>query len=107
MDSQQFVSKPQAVGTRQKYRGDETDGTERNIMHDRRVVRGNTYASLVMPQQDMAEIQKQKRVGTPEAVMGRKHIDIQTDSYLEELTERTVEFEAETQTDFLLDRPPS
>merc|ERR1719265_1302270 len=34
-------------------------------------------------------------------------MDIQTDSYLEELTERTVEFEAETQTDFLLDRPPS
>merc|ERR1719181_1253297 len=122
MDSQQFVSKPQAVGTRQKYRGDETDGGLRNIMHDRRVVRGNTYASLVMPQQDMAEIQKQReaqrrrimranqtkrRVGTPEPVVGRKHIDIQTDSYLEELTERTVEFEAETQTDFLLDRPPS
>merc|ERR1719265_2291989 len=39
--------------------------------------------------------------------MGRKHMDIQTDSYLEELTERTVEFEAETQTYFLLDRPPS
>merc|ERR1719248_116058 len=34
-------------------------------------------------------------------------MDIQTDSYMEELTERTVEFEAETQTDFLLDRPPS
>merc|ERR1719446_412937 len=34
-------------------------------------------------------------------------MDMQTDSYLEELTERTVEFEAETQTDFLLDRPPS
>jgi len=97
--------------------------TGRNIMHDKRVVRGNTYASLVMPQQDnMAEIQKQReaqrrrlmranqtkrRPGTPEAVMGRKHMDIQTDSYLEELTERTVEFEAETQTDFLLDRPPS
>merc|ERR1719161_3246273 len=76
-----------------------------------------------MPQQDnMAEVQKQReaqrrrlmranqtkrRPGTPEAVMGRKHMDIQTDSYLEELTERTVEFEAETQTDFLLDRPPS
>lgn len=39
--------------------------------------------------------------------MGRKHSDVQTDSYLEELTERTVEFEAETQTDFLLDRPQS
>merc|ERR1719174_2126629 len=70
----------------------------------------------------MAEVQKQreaqrrrlmranqtkKRVGTPEPIPGRKHMDIQTDSYLEELTERTVEFEAETQTDFLLDRPPS
>merc|ERR1719282_652809 len=91
-------------------------------MHDRRVVRGNTYASLVTPQQDMAETQKQreaqrrrlmranqtkKRASTPEPVLGRKHMDIQTDSYLEELTERTVEFEAETQTDFLLDRPPS
>lgn len=91
-------------------------------MHDKRVVRGNTYASLVQPEQDMADVQKQrdaqrrrlmranqtkKRAGTPEPVPGRKHMDIQTDSYLEELTERTVEFEAETQTDFLLDRPPS
>merc|ERR1719337_483162 len=119
---QQFASQPQAVQrTGQKYR-DPDEGTLKNIMHDRRVVRGNTYASLVMPQQDMAEIQKQreaqrrrimranqtkKRAGTPEPVVGRKHMDIQTDSYLEELTERTVEFEAETQTDFLLDRPPS
>jgi len=112
------------VRSRPKYREDDTMGsTGKNIMHDKRVVRGNTYASLVMPQQDnMAEVQKQReaqrrrlmranqtkrRPGTPEAVMGRKHMDIQTDSYLEELTERTVEFEAETQTDFLLDRPPS
>lgn len=116
---QQFASAPQAVGSRSKYRDDDAKG---NIMNDRRVVRGNTYASLVAPQQDMAELQKQreaqrrrlmranqtkKRVGTPEPIPGRKHMDIQTDSYLEELTERTVEFEAETQTDFLLDRPPS
>merc|ERR1719262_1572799 len=75
-----------------------------------------------MPQTDAAEVQKRreaqrrrlmranqtkKRPHTPEAVAGRKHMDIQTDSYMEELTERTVEFEAETQTDFLLDRPPS
>jgi hypothetical protein len=121
---QQFSSAPQAVRSRPKYRDDDTmANTGKNIMHDKRVVRGNTYASLVMPQQDnMAEVQKQReaqrrrlmranqtkrRPGTPEAVIGRKHMDIQTDSYLEELTERTVEFEAETQTDFLLDRPPS
>merc|ERR1712039_1125879 len=51
--------------------------------------------------------QTKKRATWAEPVAGRKHMDIQTDSYLEELTERTVEFEAETQTDFLLDRPPS
>lgn len=115
---QQFASAPQPVGTHGKYR----DDTKNNIMHDRRVVRGSTYASMVAPQEDMATVQKQreaqrrrlaranqttKRAGTPEPMPGRKHMDIQTDSYLEELTERTVEFEAETQTDFLLDRPPS
>jgi hypothetical protein len=122
---QSFASAPQAVGSRQKYRDPEdTLGAKNNIMHDRRVVRGNTYASVVEPQKapDAAAITRQreaqkrrlmranqtrKRAGTPEAVPGRKHMDIQTDSYLEELTERTVEFEAETQTDFLLDRPPS
>lgn len=119
---QHFASAPQAVGTRKKYRDPSDVPSANNIMHDRRVVRGNTYASMVQPAPDMAEVQKQreaqrrrlmrankttKRAGTPEPVPGRKHMDIQTDSYLEELTERTVEFEAETQTDFLLDRPPS
>mmetsp|Transcript_113538 Transcript_113538/g.321537 ORF Transcript_113538/g.321537 Transcript_113538/m.321537 type:complete len:773 (-) Transcript_113538:43-2361(-) len=122
---QGFASAPRAVGTKTKYRtpDDDIGGTARNnMMHDKRVVRGNTYASLVTAQEDPAEVQKQreaqrrrlmranqtvKRAGTPEAVPGRKHMDIQTDTYLEELTERTVEFEAETQTDFLLDRPPS
>lgn len=118
---QQFASAPQAVRTREKFR-DEADMGKSNIMNDKRVVRGNTYASLVEPKQDMAEVQKQreaqrrrlmranqtkKKPATPDATFGRKHMDMQTDSYLEELTERTVEFEAETQTDFLLDRPPS
>merc|ERR1740121_3395615 len=93
-----------------------------NMMHDKRVVRGNTHASMVQTQPDPEQVKKQreaqrrrmmranqpkKRAGTPEPVSGRKHMDIQTDSYLEELTERTVEFEAETQTDINLDRPVS
>eukprot|EP00927_Polykrikos_kofoidii_P015994 TRINITY_DN17174_c0_g3_i2.p1 TRINITY_DN17174_c0_g3~~TRINITY_DN17174_c0_g3_i2.p1 ORF type:complete len:466 (+),score=123.12 TRINITY_DN17174_c0_g3_i2:119-1516(+) len=120
---QGFASAPQAVGTRQKYR-DPMDRTN-NMMYDKRIARGNTYASVVEPQHkqpEASEVQRRreaqrrrlgranqtkKRAGTPEPVYGRKHMDIQTDSYLEELTERTVEFEAETQTDFLLDRPPS
>lgn len=114
---QQFSSAPQPAGMG-KYR----DDRPKNMMNDKRVVKGSTYAAIAAPQQDMAEVQKQreaqrrrlmkanqtvKRSGTPEPIPGRKHMDIQTDSYLEELTERTVEFEAETQTDFLLDRPPS
>jgi hypothetical protein len=116
--SYQFSAKPRAAPERGPYRDNQTI----NIMADRRVVRGNTYAALVLPRDDPAEVAKQreaqrrrlmranattKRPGTPEAVFGRKHTDIQTDSYLEELTERVVEFEAETQTDFLLDRPQS
>ncbi|CAJ1461587.1 unnamed protein product [Effrenium voratum] len=120
---QQFSSAPQAVGSRNKYR-DPNDVTAKghgNIMYDRRVVRGNTYAAVVQPEPDAAEVQKQRdaqrrrlkagqtkrRPGTPEAIPGRKHMDIQTDTYLEKLTDRIVEFEAETQTDFILDRPPS
>lgn len=38
---------------------------------------------------------------------GRQHAEIQTDSYLEELTDRPVEVEAETQTAPFMDRPPS
>jgi len=118
--SEQFAAAPQAVPPRLKYR-DEDVGRPVNIMKDRRVMRGNTYASLVAPQDD-AEIQKHREAqthrlrranqrkqapGTPEPIQGRKHMDIQTDTYLEELTERTIAFESETMTDFLLDRPPS
>jgi len=114
---------PTQVGHAQKYRPEDeysaTKGTG-NIMNDKRVVRGNTYAALVVPEEDPNELAKHReaqrrrlnrankphyRPGTPEAVPGRHHMDVQTDTYLEELTERTMEFEAETQTDFLLDRP--
>merc|ERR1719460_3352020 len=93
-----------------------------NMMNDRRVVRGSTYGGQGQVQQDMGEVQKQREAQRRrlmranqtkkyqedlDPIPGRKHMDIQTDSYLEELTDRTVEFEAETQTDFLLDRPPS
>lgn len=44
---------------------------------------------------------------TPEAVDGRRHIDIQTDVYLEELTDTVPESDNHTQTDAFLDRPPT
>ena len=44
---------------------------------------------------------------TPEPTEGRKHIDIQTDAYLEELTDTVPEVDNNTQTDAFLDRPPT
>jgi len=44
---------------------------------------------------------------TPEPIDGRRHIDIQTDTYLEELTDTVPEADNQTQTDAFLDRPPT
>lgn len=125
----QFAAQPKSVGTRKKkYRDyDEPDmlgGT--NIMYDARVVRGSTYAARVVSQaqqEDQNRIErerlrrtkkrtrrspnKMRRPTTPEPVPGRKHIDVQTDDYLEELTDRPPEKDQNTQTDPLMDRPPS
>ena len=40
-------------------------------------------------------------------ITGRKHIDVQTELYLEELSDRVEEADVEIQTDAFLDRPPS
>ena len=50
---------------------------------------------------------QQLKPRTPEPVEGRKHIDVQTELYLEELTDRIEEADVNTQTDAFLDRPPS
>ena len=52
-------------------------------------------------------VKEKLRPKTPEAVDGRKHIDVQTELYLEELSDRVEEHDAEAQTDAFLDRPPS
>lgn len=91
-----------------------------NIMWDRRVVRGNTYAAQIIAAADPGEMTKLKpkrdqnqqddqgyRVPTPEPVPGRAHMDIQTDAYLEEVSDKVEEHNIETQTDEFLDRPAS
>lgn len=129
-----FASQPRAVPQRKKYREEaapvlqnEDDGTPYgNIMYDKRIVRGNTYAQHTLPasaQPDPIEIQRQHearrrviarkrakqqlRPKSPEAVEGRKHIDVQTELYLEELSDRVEEADVDCQTDAFLDRPPS
>lgn len=48
----------------------------------------------------------QQRPATPPPLDGRSHMDIQTDNYLEELTDRNPEMDVDTQTDALLDLHP-
>ncbi|XP_013408170.1 radial spoke head protein 3 homolog B [Lingula anatina] len=125
-----FASQPRAVQQRRKYRETEQQNEGPapygNIMYDRRIVRGNTYAQHTLParaQPDPIEIQRQQearrraiarkrakeqlRPRSPEAVEGRKHIDVQTELYLEELSDRVEEADVDCQTDAFLDRPPS
>ncbi|KAH3775387.1 radial spoke head protein 3 homolog [Dreissena polymorpha] len=127
-----FASQPRAVPQRKKYRDPLGQQEEinppqyGNIMYDRRIVRGNTYAQHTLPahaQPDPIEIQRQQenrrraiarkrakeqlRPRSPEPVDGRKHIDVQTELYLEELSDRVEEADVEIQTDAFLDRPPS
>jgi hypothetical protein len=97
-----------------------------NIMFDNRVVRGNTYSAQVVTQEQSRQQavyernenarqarMQQKRMagmgppGTPPPVAGRSHLVVQTDTFLEELTDRPVEVTTETQTEAFLDRPPS
>mmetsp|Transcript_26974 Transcript_26974/g.58970 ORF Transcript_26974/g.58970 Transcript_26974/m.58970 type:complete len:523 (-) Transcript_26974:552-2120(-) len=111
------AAEPKAVQQRRaKYRDEDGPGSA-NIMFDRRVVRGNTYAARILP----AEVTLDKKPTgslkkkttrtppprTPEPVDGRRHMDIQTDAYLEELTDTVPEVESATQTDAFLDRPPT
>ncbi|KAM7172477.1 radial spoke head protein 3 homolog [Macrochelys suwanniensis] len=128
-----YCSRPRALPARRRYRGapghseqEEEPVRYANLMYDRRVVRGNTYALHALPwtaQPDPLEIQRQREAHrkalarkrakeqhqsrTPEPVEGRKHVDVQTELYLEELGDRIIEVDVECQTDAFLDRPPT
>ncbi|NXG51032.1 RSPH3 protein, partial [Psilopogon haemacephalus] len=127
-----YCSPPRALPARPKYRPppDPAEPEKElvryaNLMYDRRVVRGNTYALRVVPssQPSPLEIQRQRearkralarkrakeqmQLRTPEPVEGREHIYVQTELYLEEISDRIIEADAECQTDAFLDRPPT
>ncbi|XP_053150367.1 radial spoke head protein 3 homolog [Hemicordylus capensis] len=132
-----FCSRPRAVPVRKRFRTTtpETDETEEipnqygNLMYDRRVVRGNTYAVNSMywdtELPDPVQIQKQRaahrkmlarkraketdtldtEILGPQIMERRTRIDVQTELYLEEIADRIMEADMECQTDLFLDRP--
>jgi len=99
-------------------------------MFDKRVARGSTYASMVIPagtspdamimeQKNEENKRKSKRqqqqkplnlpnrnIPTPEPVHGRQHMECQTERYVEELTDKPATKEEGVATEFYLDRPP-
>jgi di/tripeptidase len=101
-------------------------------MHDRRIMRGSTYAAMVIPagtnpdamMGDKSKTIKRtfrktgqttkktknfypnRNIPTPEPVPGRQHMDIQTSPYKEILTDKPQEREQGIATEFYLDRPP-
>ncbi|XP_075270003.1 radial spoke head protein 3 homolog [Opisthocomus hoazin] len=128
-----YCSRPRALPARPKYRAPpdaakppEEPARFANLMHDRRVVRGSMYGPRAAPrstQPDPLEIQRQKEARkralarkrlkeqlqprTPEPVEGREHVHVQTELYLEEISDRVIEVDTECQTDAFLDRPPT
>lgn len=109
-----------------KYRDDSEEKlvTSNHIMTDPRVIRGSTYAAknasggtetiiepakTKMNKNDMSKRKQQRnnRLPSPPPVPGRVHSTMQTDEYLEELMDRPMEVNAETQTQPFMDRPPS
>ncbi|KAJ1440528.1 radial spoke 3 protein [Ochromonadaceae sp. CCMP2298] len=123
----EYSTQPHAAPTKKKnkYRseGEENVGPDgiSNIMYDARVVRGNTYAAKVMTtslKKDLDRTSKKqpkqskmlgyaRRSSTPPPVSGRTHMNMQTEDFLEEITDRPIEQDVETQTTAALDRPAS
>lgn len=113
-----YTSEPRAAPMKGKgkYRNENEQEGSINIAADPRVVRGSTYAAKVStgPPNKTKTLRRgrgatlgTKRSSTPPPVPGRSHMDIQTDEVLEELTDKPIEMDMETQTPALHDRPPS
>ncbi|XP_061398904.1 uncharacterized protein LOC133334606 [Musca vetustissima] len=99
----------------------------KNIMYDRRVVRGSNYGTTnallndydpfdkaaelrrrqALRKKNVSQRNQRNVLGTPPPVTGRRHEDVQTDKYLEELVARPPELSVETQTDLFLEKPPT
>lgn len=127
----EFAQPPSAVPpTRAPYRDPFAQAqidAPSNIMWDRRVVRGNTYSAQVLTPSQQAEMEMEQerqkaatmrgdmassykemsRPRTPSPVDGRRNADVQTDSYLEELSDKVPEADGTTQTEAFMDRPPT
>lgn len=128
-EAYEYSSQPHAapIKRKAKYRNEneeENNNDAQNIMYDSRVSRGNTYAAKTLTPNLKKELDLNnkktnlrkgiklgsnnlRRSNTPPPVDGRSHMNMQTEDYLEEITDRPIEQDVETQTNNALDRPAS
>ncbi|RHY65533.1 hypothetical protein DYB30_002097 [Aphanomyces astaci] len=131
----EYASQPRSVAVkRSKYREPtapyvvtvsqaSNNDKGQNLMYDRRIVRGSTYAKPVVLEdtaatsparpsrlpkkvQEVDSLASSTRPLTPPPMDGRQHMDIQTENYLEELTDKVPEADVETQTEAFMDQLP-
>ncbi|KAF0764043.1 hypothetical protein AaE_003123 [Aphanomyces astaci] len=131
----EYASQPRSVAVkRSKYREPtapyvvtasqaSNNDKAQNLMYDRRIVRGSTYAKPVVLEdsaatsparpsrlpkkiQEVDSLASSTRPLTPPPMDGRQHMDIQTENYLEELTDKVPEADVETQTEAFMDQLP-
>ena len=133
---QGFAAHPRVVAQKQKYKDPYGNISgeayfPQNIMYDKRVFRGSTNAAMVIPagtypdqlfqankrKYDPKRLEQQRAkaaeefftrdVKTPEAPPGKQNIDIQTDQFVAELTDKAPVYEIGCQTEFKINRPPT
>lgn len=115
---QQFSSQPQAAPSKRKTYRDDEEPEVFNLMNDPRIIRGSTFAPKISQKTKKLPIRTKtvstyrqfsagRRSSTPPPVEGRVHMDLQTDDFLEELTDKPAASDCATQTQAILDRPAS
>ncbi|KAI5054911.1 hypothetical protein GOP47_0030056 [Adiantum capillus-veneris] len=96
-------------------------GRMMNLMFDPRVIRGPTqphhprkpdqsihdHPAMKKLHKGKVKAAKSALVSSNDPSTARKHLDVQTDAYLEEYVEKLSEYDMDTQTDPFLDRPPT
>ncbi|KAG9390861.1 Radial spoke 3 [Carpediemonas membranifera] len=121
-----YSYKPQTRPAEQQMSSYRAEKPQGSLLHDRRVVRGSTWAArnLVNRQRAEAEQEGTQSAGSAKMrtrqirssarkeetemppVSGREHIDVQTAQYLEEITERVIEEDKSIGTDAFIDIVP-
>ena len=128
----EFSAMPKVVASKPKYKdpygNQQTEYVPQNIMYDKRIIRGSTHAATVIPagskseemlmenkikqqriakrrEQQAAEQYTRRELPTPEPVTGRQNLDVQTDQFVEELTDKAPCYEIGCQTTFKMEEP--